>query len=99
MSFSLSRLGTHAFRPILISLGCASLACAQSLEHRPPAKPAPAPVPAAPASQMPILPSGTSLQVEVLRHYPQDLSLDAEGTITPHNKSSVIAHNARRARA
>lgn len=73
MSFSLSRLGAHSFLPVLISLGCGSLACAQSLEHRPPAKPAtpaPAPVPAAPASQMPILPSGTSLQVEVLRHYP-----------------------------
>jgi type IV secretory pathway VirB10-like protein len=73
LSFSLSRLGTHSFLPVLISLGCASIACAQSLEHRPtakPATPAPAPVPAAPASQMPILPSGTRLQVEVLRHYP-----------------------------
>jgi hypothetical protein len=54
----------------MISLGCASLAFAQNLEHRPPAKPAPAPVPAAPALLMPKLSSGTSLQVEVLRNYP-----------------------------
>jgi hypothetical protein len=74
LSFSLSRLGNYSLLPaVLILLACPSFACAQSLEHRPPAKPAmaaPAPVPAAPASQMPILPSGTSLQVEVLRHYP-----------------------------
>jgi hypothetical protein len=74
LSISLSRLGTHLFLPAVpISLACASVACAQTLEQRLPAKPStPAltPVPAASASQMPILPRGTSLQVEVLRHYP-----------------------------
>jgi hypothetical protein len=74
LSISLSSLGTHSFlHAALVPLACVSLACAQTLEHRPPAKPdtpAPAPVPAVPASQILILPSGTSLQVEVLRHYP-----------------------------
>lgn len=74
MPFSLSHPETHPFlSAALILLVGASPGCAQSLEHRPAAEaasPATSPVPATPASQVPILPSGTSLQVEVIRHYP-----------------------------
>jgi hypothetical protein len=51
----------------------ASLASAQALEDRPPANPAdpgPATAPASHKPEKPVLPNGTSLQVEVLRHYP-----------------------------
>jgi hypothetical protein len=74
LSFSLNRLPTQPLvLVVLITSGCALRCCAQSLEHRRPAEvaaPIVEPVQPASAFQIPILPSGTSLQVEVLHHYP-----------------------------
>lgn len=57
---------------------------AQSLKHRPPSKPPAATMPAqaaAPAPSDPVLPKGTSLQVEVTRHYPMKAGEAIEGRL------------------
>jgi hypothetical protein len=65
----------------------ATLAGAQTLEHRPPAKPAapqatPAPNgPAALVQESPVLASGTSLQVEITRQYPMKAGEAIEGRL------------------
>ena len=56
-----------------VALAFAALADAQTLELRPPPKPdkpATAPSSQAPETTNPVLPSGTSTQVEIARHYP-----------------------------
>ena len=58
---------------VVAALAVASSLSAQTLEHRLPAKPGPAtPAPSreSTASVKPVLPAGTNLQVETLRHYP-----------------------------
>jgi hypothetical protein len=52
---------------VTVALGLAVFAGAQSLEHRPST---PNPEPAKPVTTEPVLAKGTSLQVEVTRHYP-----------------------------
>jgi hypothetical protein len=56
---------------------------AQTLEHRPPPQPAPAAsAPAAePVLNKPVLPAGTSLQVEIVRHYPMKAGEAIEGRL------------------
>jgi hypothetical protein len=54
-------------------LALAALAGAQTLERRPPPKPdkpATSPPPQAPVTTEPVLPKGTSMQVELIRQYP-----------------------------
>jgi hypothetical protein len=77
-------------KPIFLSLlrtfvliegfaGCSALLAAQTLEHRPPEKPAP---PAAlPAPQPPALAAGTALQVEIPRNYPMKAGEAIEGQL------------------
>lgn len=72
-----------------VALALTSLAGAQTLEHRPPAKPsAPATASMAPGGdaaevlkQEPLLPKGTSLQVEITRHYPMKAGETIEGRL------------------
>ncbi|MGA7858772.1 MAG: hypothetical protein WCA11_12630 [Terracidiphilus sp.] len=65
--------------PALLMLAAAPRLSAQTLEHRPPSKPA-EPAPATISEpQHPVLPKGTSLQVEVLRHYPMKAGELIEG--------------------
>ena len=58
--------------------------CAQTLEHRPPPKPA---VPAEPSAETrelpgpPVLAAGTSMQVEIVRHYPMRAGEAIEGRL------------------
>ena len=58
---------------------------AQTLEHRPPAKPAPPSVESSPAGRPlpgpPVLPAGTSLQVESLGPYPMKSGETIEGRL------------------
>lgn len=57
---------------------------AQTLHHRPPAQPAPLPAQVAPIPkppQKPILPKGTSLQVEIERHYPMRAGETIQGSL------------------
>jgi len=65
------------------ALAVAMLAQAQTLERRPPAKPAAptAQVEGAAAPQVPVLPSGTSLQVEITRNYPMKAGESIEGRL------------------
>jgi hypothetical protein len=80
----------HGFRVLLAAatLAAAALSSAQKLEHRPPAA-APAPagtamkdMPAdAPAAREPVLAQGTSLQVEITRHYPMKAGEAIEGRL------------------
>jgi len=61
--------------PVATALAFASALSAQTLEHRAPAAPRPEANQSGPnrriaASAKPILPTGTNLQVETLRHYP-----------------------------
>lgn len=80
---------------------------AQTLERRPPAKPQTAPAQAPPGAepgasteglgaQKPILPAGTSLQVEITRHYPMKAGEAIEGQllhpIYAEDKLVVPAH-------
>ncbi len=52
------------------ALAFSALSGAQTLEHRPPAKPAAQPTPSTQVPEAPMLPQGTSLQVELSHHYP-----------------------------
>jgi hypothetical protein len=57
---------------------------AQTLEHRPPSQPAPPADPATanhPLPGPPVLPAGTSLQVESVRHYPMKAGKAIEGRL------------------
>lgn len=80
----MSRVALHSFLlAVFVGLGCPSPGGAQSFEHREPpkpAKPAPEQVMAAPVSR-PVLPRGTSLQVEVLRHYRLKLGENIEARL------------------
>jgi hypothetical protein len=66
------------------ALASGAAIAAQTLEHRPPPMPAPA-VDESKASEIvlsplhPVLPAGTSLQVEIIRHYPVKTGEDIEG--------------------
>lgn len=81
-------------KPLLATLlaGFASLlsagsVAAQTLEHRPAGQPTPAPQspsasPTKPApSGPPVLPAGTCLQVEIVRHYPMKAGEALEGRL------------------
>ena len=87
MRFSASLRFIACFVPVTLVL--ATLAGGQTLEHRPPAKPS-APTTAAPSpdeivaavpKQEPTLPTGTSLQVEIARHYPMKAGETIEGRL------------------
>ncbi|HEX8813144.1 MAG TPA: hypothetical protein VF742_14240 [Terracidiphilus sp.] len=54
---------------------------AQTLEHRPPEKPAPSPAAAVPALQPAALAAGTALQVEISRNYPMKAGETVEGEL------------------
>ena len=62
-------------------LGTATLACAQTLQHRTPAPPGKPSAPAPPAAENPVLPKGTSLQVEITRPYPMKAGETIEGRL------------------
>ncbi len=63
------------------ALAVATLASAQTLQHRPPASPV-APAAAATAAPVtPVLPQGTSLQVETVRHYAMKAGEAIEGRL------------------
>ena len=70
-----------------ITLLSADAIAAQTLQQRPlaqpapPANTAPSPNPVPPAPLKPILPAGTSLQVEILRHYPMKAGEAIEGRL------------------
>lgn len=78
-------------RPLLliaITLLLCSPVVAQTLEHRPPAKPDPLPAKSAPENSdngLPlfrqVLPQGTDLQVQVSRHYPMKAGESIEGRL------------------
>lgn len=76
----------HSF--LAVALGSASLLSssmtAQTLRERPPAPPTPpvnTPPPPPPLPLKPILPAGTSLQVEIFRHYPMKAGEAIEGRL------------------
>src|SRR5437899_2959006 len=81
----LSKPSFSAFLIGVAALLSAGPIATQTLEHRPPAKPA-APAQsksaakAAPPGQ-PVLPAGTCLQVEILRHYPMKAGESLEGRL------------------
>jgi len=72
------------FATASLALAFATLAGAQTLKQRPPAAP-PAVVPsarmAAAQPSLPVLPKGTSLQVEITRHYPMKSGEVIEGRL------------------
>ena len=77
---------SHRFTAVLTSatLAFAALAGAQTLEHRSPSNPTQPPAKSAPtvqASENPILPEGTSMQVETSRHYPMKAGESIEATL------------------
>jgi hypothetical protein len=80
---------SHRFFFVFVSaVFSAALAGAQTLEHRPPAKPetpiatgAPSGNPATQTPESPELPQGTSLQVEITRHYPMKAGEAIEGRL------------------
>ncbi|MGB7546157.1 MAG: hypothetical protein WBM14_00275 [Terracidiphilus sp.] len=63
------------------ALAVATLASAQTLEHRPPASPVPPAAAAIAAPVNPVLPQGTSLQVETVRHYAMKAGEAIEGRL------------------
>ena len=63
------------------TLATASFGGAQTLEHRVPARPSAPAAPTAQAQQQPVLPQGTSLQVEVTRRYPMKAGETIEGRL------------------
>jgi hypothetical protein len=85
------RLSGRTFFASLFSAAALFLAAslpAQTLEHRPPAGPEPAPAAATPDSGVsalplanPVLPPGTNLQVEITRHYPVKQGEAIEGRL------------------
>jgi hypothetical protein len=81
MNFSASCRSTTVFVPVALAIS--ALAGAQTLQHRPltrpPAAPAAATTTAAQPQQSPVLPKGTSLQVEITRHYPMKAGEAIEG--------------------
>lgn len=88
----------------LLSLVLLPWASGQSLHHRPPPQPAPPPVHAipTPAAQIPVLAKGTSLQVEIERHYPMKSGEAIEGRLLYplywNGKLAVPAHTLLRGR-
>jgi len=66
---------------IIAVLTTATATGAQTLEHRPPAKPAVPPAPAVTATEKPVLQQGTSLQVEITRNYPMKAGEAIEGRL------------------
>ena len=89
-----------ALAPILFVF--AAVAGAQTLEHRPPPKPSVPPAPAASVPEQPILAQGTSLQVEIDRHYPVKAGEPIEAhllhPIYAQGKLAVPANTALRGR-
>lgn len=80
----LSRFSVLPALPMAVALALAFSSGAQTLEHRPPARPqttAPEPKPEPVTSGMPVLPEGTNLQVETLRHYPMKDNEDVEARL------------------
>ncbi|MGA8732248.1 MAG: hypothetical protein WB608_26070 [Terracidiphilus sp.] len=80
----LTEIGRIALILMYFALSSASLAHAQTLEHRPPPKPEalpaePAPKPVVP--EQPTLPKGTSMQVEITRQYPMKAGEVIEGRL------------------
>ncbi len=64
-----------------LALAAASSTRAQTLQHRPPPKPAAPPQETAPVPEEPVLPRGTSMQVEVTRQYPMKAGEAIEGRL------------------
>jgi hypothetical protein len=81
MLFSASRRFSVIYGGSLLALSV--LSGAQTLQHRPPDKPLarPAQIPPQPTPIAPVLPKGTSLQVEVPRQYPMKAGEAIEGRL------------------
>ena len=79
-----SEIGRIALILAYVALSAASRTQAQTLQHRPPPKPAAPPAEAAPkprVPEQPVLPKGTSMQVEITRQYPMKAGEVIEGRL------------------